>query len=373
MKTNMKTIALALMVAGTLASCQKDKKADLIKLKREQQELTDKIAALEKEINATEKGENKTEGTQVAVTPITTTRFEHAIEVQGSLDGEQNVKVFPKSQGIITEVYVQVGSAVKKGQAIARFDDAAFRKQLAQMVSQYNLAKELYDRQKRLWDQKIGSEVQYMQAKTQKESLENGVAALREQLEYMVVKSPITGNVEDLPIKIGQAASPQMPVATVINFSSLKVVANIAEAYNTSISGGDSVRIWFPDLKQEIRATVSTASKYINPVNRSFEIEVRIPNNIKNLKANMIAVVKVIDYKKENAIKVPVNLIQTDSKGDYVYVATNENNKQVARKKYVVQGKIYAGYAEITEGLSAGDRAITAGQLGLSEGASIQF
>ncbi len=373
MRTNMKTVALALMVAGTMISCQEDKKETLIKLKREQQELTDKIAALEKEINAASTEVKSNDGAEVAVTPIATRRFEHAIEVQGSLDGEQNVKVFPKSQGIVTEVYVQVGSSVTKGQAIARFDDVAFRKQLAQMVSQYNLAKELYDRQKRLWDQKIGSEVQYMQAKTQKESLENGVAALREQLEYMVVKSPITGSVEDLTVKIGQAASPQMPVATVINFSSLKVVANIAEAYNTSITNGDSVRIWFPDLKQEIRATVSTASKYINPVNRSFEIEVRIPNNIKNLKANMIAVVKVIDYKKENAVTVPVNLIRTDAKGDYIYLAANENNKQVARKRYIVQGKVYAGYAEVTEGLSAGDMAITAGQLGLSEGAAIKF
>ncbi len=373
MITIYKKIVLALLMVTMLAACQSDKNKKLIKLKKEQQALTEEIAQLEKEIAADGKDTTKLDdGVLVKTEAVLPCYFSHSIEIQGSLDGEENVKVYPEGQGVVTQVLVKMGSKVSKGQVIARLDDKALRKSMKQTETQYKLAYDLYERQKNLWEQKIGSEVQYLQAKTQKEALESGLAAFREQLGYQTIKSPISGTIEDLPLKVGMAASPAMPVATVINFSSNKIVADVAEAYNKSIGAGDSVAIWFPDLKTEIRSIISTASKYINPVNRSFKVEVRLPSKLANLKANMIAVLRIIDYKNKAALVVPVNLVQSDPKGSYLYMMNDGGKIKTAHKRYITTGMNYNGMVEVVSGLNAGDRIVTVGQLGLSEGAKVK-
>jgi RND family efflux transporter MFP subunit len=354
-----------------VASCKQDKKAELVKLKKEQQELVDKIANLEAELkNSTAKGD----AIVVSAEAVSTQLFTHAIEVQGALDGEENVKVFPQGAGVVTQVLVGIGSQVRKGQVIAKIDDQMMRRTFASTQAQYKLAAEMYERQKSLWDQKIGSEMQYLQAKSAKEQLENGLAALKEQLNYLQIKSPINGSVEDLPLKVGMSVGPQAPIATIINFSTIKVVAEVAEAYNTSISTGDAVTLWFPDLQKEIQSKISSASKYITPANRSFKVEVRLPGNQKNLKANMIAVLRIIDYKNPKAVVVKVNLIQNDAKGSYVYVVANDaKGKKIAQKRYITQGMIYNGMSEIKDGLAAGDQIVTAGQLSLTDGVEVKL
>jgi membrane fusion protein, multidrug efflux system len=374
MNTTIKITTLLLGVALVFAACKDDKQARLVKLKKTQQEINAQIMQLETEIaNDTSILKTVDRGVTVAVAEVQAKPFAHYIEAQGKLDGEDNVMLFPKGQGVVLKVYAKVGDKVSKGQLIAQLDDAAYQKNLAQMRSQYDLAKEMFDRQSRLWDQKIGSEVQYLQAKAQKESLESAIAGLEEQIDYMKIKSPINGSVEDLPLKVGQAVSPAMPVATIINFSALKVVADVAEAYGSSIATGDSVSLYFPDLKKEVPSTIASASKFINPVNRSFKVEVRLNSDNQNLKANMIVVMKIADYKKDKAIVVPVNLIQTDATGNYVYTAKVEDGNKTARKKYIEQGISYNGVVEVTTGLSAGDIIITNGHLGLIDGAKINF
>jgi len=373
MTTYLKKISAVLLAVMMLAACSQDKNKKLIDLKKQQQTLSDEIAALEKEIARDGLDSSQVDdGILVKTDAVLPRYFAHSIEIQGALDGEENVKVYPEGQGVVTQVLVKMGSAVTKGQVIARLDDKALRKSMKQTETQYKLACDLYERQKGLWDQKIGSEVQYLQAKTQKEALESGLAAVREQLNYLTIKSPISGTIEDLPLKVGLAASPAMPVATVINFSSNKIVADVAEAYNKSIGAGDSVAVWFPDLKTEVRSTITTASKYINPSNRSFKVEVRLPSKLKNLKANMIAVLKIIDYKNKSALVVPVNLVQSDSKGSYLYVVNDLGKTKTAQKRYITQGMTYNGMLEVLSGLSAGDRIVTVGQLGLSEGAKVK-
>lgn len=373
MITNYKRIVLALLTITMLAACHSDKNKKLIELKKQQQTLSEQIAQLEKEIATDGLDSSKMDdGILVKTEVIASQYFTHSIEVQGALDGEENVNVYPEGQGVVTQVLVKMGSSVRKGQVIARLDDKALRKSVKQTETQYRLACDLYERQKNLWEKKIGSEVQYLQAKTQKEALESGLAAVREQLDYLTIKSPINGTVEDLPLKVGMSASPAMPVATVINFSSNKIVADVAEAYNKSISAGDSVAIWFPDLKLEVRSTISTASKYINPVNRSFKVEVRLPSKLKNLKANMIAVLKIIDYKNKSALVVPVNLVQNDSKGSYLYLLSDGGKVKTAHKCYITQGMTYNGMVEVVSGLTVGDKIVTVGQLGLSEGAIVK-
>ncbi len=373
MITNYKRIVLALLTVTMLAACHSDKNKKLIELKKQQQTLSEQIAQLEKEIATDGLDSSKIDdGILVKTEVIASQYFTHSIEVQGALDGEENVKVYPEGQGVVTQVLVKMGSSVRKGQVIAQLDDKALRKSMKQTETQYKLACDLYERQKNLWEKKIGSEVQYLQAKTQKEALESGLAAVREQLDYLTIKSPINGTVEDLPLKVGMSASPAMPVATVINFSSNKIVADVAEAYNKSISAGDSVAIWFPDLKLEVKSTISNASKYINPVNRSFKVEVRLPSKLKNLKANMIAVLKIIDYKNKSALVVPVNLVQNDSKGSYLYLLSDGGKEKTAHKRYITQGMTYNGMVEVVSGLTVGDKIVTVGQLGLSEGAKVK-
>jgi RND family efflux transporter MFP subunit len=370
----MKTLFKTLPIIILLASCGADSDTIRKKIASKQQEvvmLQEEIAELEKQIADTTKVDK---GTLVKVQEIKPVEFKHYIEVNGKLDGEDNVSVYPKLQGgSIDKIHVKLGQRVSKGQVIASVDAEAYQKQYDQVKTQYDLAVSVYEKQKALWDQKIGSEVAYLQAKTNKEAAESGLAATEKMLSDTRITSPIDGTVEDLPIKVGQTVSAGFPIATVINFSSIKIVADVAEAYGTKINTGDSVIVYFPDLDQEMMATITNASKYISPVNRSFKVEVRLNNNSTSMKANMIAVLKINDYKTEKAVTVPINLIQTDTKGNYVYVAVDQDEKPIAKKAYLEQGASYKGMVEITHGLKSGDNIITTGYLSLNEGALISF
>ncbi len=371
----MKTLVKVLPIVLLIASCGSNDEAIKKNIIRKQQtiaKIEQQIAELESQL--TDTAEVVEKGALVGITEVKGSEFKHYIEVQGKLDGEENVQVYPKGMGgSITKVNVKVGQHVEKGQVLATMDDEVLQKSYQQVKSQYDLANQMYEKQKALWDQKIGSEVQYLQAKTQKEALESSLASIEKQLEDTRITSPISGTVEDLPLKVGQSVSAGYPVATVVNFSSLKIVAEIAEAYSTEVKAGDSVMVYFPDLNKEVAAVVSNASKYINPINRSFKIEVRLNSNSPMFKVNMISVLKINDYKAENAVTIPVNMIQTDAIGNYVYLADANGEHPIAKKAYIEQGKSYKGIVEITSGLSAGEKLITAGYLALTNGTPISF
>jgi membrane fusion protein, multidrug efflux system len=370
MKTLLKTLPLVILLTACGSDADRIRK-EIIKKQQEVVKLQEQIAELEKQVADTTQTDK---GILVKVTEVKPTGFKHYIEVNGKLDGEENVSVFPKGMGgSVDKIYVKLGQKVSKGQIIASLDAGAMQKQYEQVKSQYDLAVQIYEKQKTLWDQKIGSEVAYLQAKTNKEAAESGLAALEKQLEDTKITSPINGTVEDLPLKIGQTVSPGYPVATVINFSSTKIVAEIAEAYSDRVKTGDSVIVSFPDLNRDVLAIITNASNFINPINRSFKIEINLEGDSKLFKANMIAVLKINDYKAENTVVIPVNLIQTDSKGNYVYLAVRNSEKPVARKAYVEQGASYKGLIEITKGLKPGDKMITVGYLSLNDGTAINF
>jgi RND family efflux transporter MFP subunit len=368
----MKTRYLVIAVLALLVSCKGgDKQAELVQLKKERDKLNDKIALIEKELMA---NDTTPKGTLVAIEQLKNSSFSHFIEIQGRLDGDQNVAVYPETQGIVTEVLVKAGQHVSKGQLLARLDDAVLRQSVHELQTSLELATKLYDKQKALWDQKIGSEVQFLQAKNNKESLESKLAQVRKQLDMSQVKSPISGSVEEAPLRAGQMASPAVPAFRVVNFGTIKIVADVAESYASRINVGDAVNVFFPDINKEISAKVDYASKYINPVNRTFQIEVRVPgSSIDLLKANMVAYVRVNDYKKDNALSIPINFVQNDQSGSYVYLAVTEGDKKVARKVDIKLGKVYNGLAEITSGLKLGDNLITTGYLDLENGDQIQF
>jgi membrane fusion protein, multidrug efflux system len=372
MKTMNKSIFFLVLVLVAVA-CSKpaDKKSELAKLKKEHDAISLKIKALEIELQVNDPPSGS-KVTSVSVTEAKPEEFNHYLEVQGKVDGEDNIAVSAQMAGAITAVYVKEGDAVHKGQVLAQLDNSVLKQQVDNMKQQLAFAANLYIKQKALWDQQIGSEVQYLTSKNNKESLEKNLAALNDQMEMTRIKSPINGSVEEVNLKVGQLASPGLPAVRVVNFSQAKVVAEIAEAYAPKIKPGNKVIVFFPDFNTEIISQIRFTSKYINPVNRTFLTEVRLGPSKVEYRANMMAVVKINDYHNASAFTVPVTLIREAQSGKYIYVSKEENGKLVARRLPVTVGSTYNGLAEITSGISAGERIITTGFNNLIDGELIQ-
>jgi membrane fusion protein, multidrug efflux system len=375
----MKNINLSIAVFSallTIYSCSPDKRGQLTKLKQQQSALNEKITNLEDQINSEKKDSlNPREFKFVGLTPVKSSRFDHYIRVQGKLDGDQNVSVFAEAPGTVSAKYADVGQHVTKGQVLAQIDDTQYRSQLEGLETQYKFASDMYDKQKRLWDQKIGSEVQYLQSKTTKESLEQQIASLKSQVEKFKIKSPIIGTIEECNIKVGGVVSPdpRMAAYRVVEFKNLKVTAEVSEAYSARVQKGDKLSVLFPDVNKQVDAEVSFVSKYINPVNRTFLIETNIINNSPDLKANMIAIIQINDYHSDNSILVPMNVIQTDNSGSYVYIAAEKDKFNAAVKQPVVIGNSYNGVAEVLHGLKEGDKVISIGFQELIDGEYVRF
>lgn len=357
-----------------LAACGGNKEAKLEGLKKQRDKINQKIEKLEMEIAASADSiSNGLNSTFVSIEEIQPRIFNHYIEVQGKLDGDENLAIYPEAMGNVVEVYAKVGQHVVAGQVLARINDAAYQEQLKALQSTYDLALETFQKQENLWKQQIGSEIQFLQAKSNKEALESQIAGVKKQIDMTRIKSPISGNIEESLVKVGQAVSPSFPAFRVVNFSNLKVVADVAEAYTAKINTGDDVIVYLPDIKQEITAKVSFSSKYINPTNRTFTVEAKLKTGVDNLKANMVAVLKINDYSDPGAFILPVNMVQTDNKGQFVLIARQENNQFIARKQFVQTGQIYNGLAEIVSGLETGQKIITGGYLNLNEGEPVRF
>jgi membrane fusion protein, multidrug efflux system len=375
----MKAIKLAIvssLVLLIMFSCAGDRKAQLNKLKAQQTALAEKIKNLEAEINASRKDDLNPENFKfVGITDVRNDKFDHFIRVQGKLDGDQNAAVFAEAPGTIFAKYADVGQKVVKGQILAQIDDQQYRNQMESLETNYKFASDMFDKQKRLWDQKIGSEVQYLQAKTTKESLDRQISSLKQQVEKFRIKSPIDGTIEECNIKIGGVVSPdpRMAAYRVVAFNNLKVSAEVSEAYSSKVQAGDKLNLLFPDINKQLVTKIDFVSKYINPVNRTFIIETRIPDGLNDLKANMLAIVQINDYHTNNAILAPINVIQNDQDGSYVYVVRQKDKFNAAYKQPVLIGNSYNGVAEILKGLTVGDKVVSTGYQELIDGQYIRF
>ncbi|MCY7351171.1 MAG: efflux RND transporter periplasmic adaptor subunit [Cytophagaceae bacterium] len=375
----MKSQYLAL-IALVLLACSEPKKEgiagkkeELAELKKQQSELNAKVTALQAEVTkldpqAQEAAKTKT----VAVTPVTTSTFQHFIEVQGTVDAKNNVLVTPKSGGAVTAVYVKEGDIVRAGQTLAKVDDQILRESVAEIRNQWELANTLFEKQGNLWKQQIGTELQYLQAKNNKDGLERRLVTLNTQLAQANITSPISGVVDQVNIKPGETAMPGMGVVRVVNLSQLKVVAKVADTYVGSVKKGSLVKVKFPDSNKEINARVSFVSTTVDPLSRTFEIEATLPGS-SQLKPNQLAVVNINDVNKPNAIVINQNLIQNTEKGQVVYVAVADGNKKAAKAKVVKTGQSYNGQVEITDGLQVGDQIVTQGYQELVDGQPISF
>ena len=375
-----KNILIIMAIASFLTACsgeKKDglaaKKEELAKLKTEQGETDKKIKALEIEIaklDPKKAGEAKTKA--VTVSPLNSETFKHYIELQGTVDAKNNVLVTPKSGGAVTAMYVKEGDYVNAGTVIGKIDDSILRETVEELKTQMTLLNTLYEKQKNLWDQKIGTELQYLQAKNNKESLERKLSTLNTQLAQSSIVSPMSGVVDQVNVKVGEMASPGVGVVRVVNLSNLKVVAKVSDTYAASVKKGDEVIVKFPDLMKEYKARISFVSTTVDPLSRTFTIEANLPTS-KDIKPNMMAQIQINDATSKGALAIDQNYVQSTEKGNVVYVAVTEGNKKVAKAKEVKTGLSYNGKIEILEGLTAGDQLITLGYQEVSDGQPISY
>ncbi len=375
MKRYIGIYAMALVLG--LAACSKDsdKEAQLEELKSEREKLEQQITALEAELKAEGKTVVKDKKTvPVSVTAIGQDTFRHYLEVQGRVDFVQNVFVSPKVGGVLTSMRVSRGDRVAKGQTMATIDAQVLEQSIAELRTRLELANIAFEKQQNLWNQKIGTEMQYLTAKNNKQALERSLSTLQQQRDQFNVKSPISGVVDDVVPNAGEAVMPGMGIIRVVNTQGGKIVAEVSEAYQAKINKGDNAVVYFPDLDQEVEMTVDVVSQFINPTSRTFTVELRFKNGSDiSLRPNMVAVVRIEDYSKAGVVVLPVNLVQRDENKNYVYVAQKEGDRYVAVRKEITTGMNYNGKTEVLSGLSGNEMVITAGFQSLNEGQPVVF
>jgi RND family efflux transporter MFP subunit len=352
------------------------KKKQLADYKIQLKEITGKIETLEKEIAKLDTAFHVQQKTKlITVEQLKKQDFKHYIEVQGNVDAEENVIALNQQPGIVTSINVKVGDHVTKGQILGLTQTtSALEDQVRSTETQVALAKTAFEKQERLWEQKIGSEIQYLQAKTQKEAAESGLAALKKQVEMTKIIAPISGTVDAVNLRIGDMAAPSqlMPGIRIINEGSLKVKAKLADSDFGKIKNNDRVEVVFPDINKSEITSVSYVSKTIDPRSRTFSLEAKLNNPRNEYGANMIAKLKINDALLRNVLLVPTNVIQKSTEGKYVLIAVEEKGIKVAHKKMIETGADYDGQTVVTKGLEVGDQVITFGYSEVVDGQRIE-
>lgn len=303
--------------------------------------------------------------------------FNHYLEIQGGVETKKNIVLYPEYNGVLNRIYVKEGQKVNKGQLLASIDDGGLSQQVAQMEVQATLAKTTFERQQRLWDQKIGSEIQYLQAKTNYEAQQNAVNQMKAQLGKTTIRAPFSGIVDDVMTEQGTVVSAgQSAVIRLVNLGDMYIEADIPEGYLTSITEGKDVLVYFPVLGDTVAAKIRQVGNYINPTNRTFKIEVSVPNKDKRIKPNLTAKLKINDYTNPEAILIPQSVLSENAVGEqYVYV-TNRTDKpaQAIAKRVIVQtGKTQGDYVEILKGISNGDTIIQEGARSVKDGQTVEI
>ncbi len=361
MKTSSIYLFLSLLIL-TFSCAEKDelaqKKEELSKLKKEATTLRMAIDDLEKEISGLDPEFGKQNRRAIMISTISPelTHFEHFVEVSGSVLSKKNVSISGEVSGRIQEIKAVEGMRVRRGEILARIDAEAILRNIDEVEKQLELASILFEKQERLWNQQIGTEIQYLEAKNRKESLDKNLASLKTQESRTLVRAPFSGTVESVLVRMGELVQPGTPMFQFVGESDLFIEADVSERFVGIVTSGDSVEINFPSLQQVVKTKVSAVGSIVNPNNRTFKVEVFLPS-IPNIKPNMISVLKIKDYENPQAVIVPNYLILQDNQGDYIF--TVENN--MSKKRYIKRGRVYNDRAEILEGLSGSETLIDKG------------
>ncbi|MDD4191445.1 MAG: efflux RND transporter periplasmic adaptor subunit [Mangrovibacterium sp.] len=355
--------------SGTPDNSAEAKRKQLTAYKQELQTIQTKIARLEAELDSA----RKIEYVSVKTLDVVPRRFEHFFEVTGNVEADEEVNVSPESAGKIMDILVREGRQVKKGTVLATLNTDMLDQSIEETRISLELARTTFERQKNLWDQKIGSELQFLQAKSGKESLERRLESLQAQKEMTVIKSPVDGVVDVIFQKRGEIGSPQLPFAKVVNIQRLKVYGDIAETYLTRIRKGDQVTIQFPAISRSVTASVAQMGNYIDPNNRTFRVRIDLRNPDGLIKPNMVAVLKLRDYVSDSAIVVPTLIVKQDFKGSYTYTVTGSDSMKRASKVYVETGVVNNNMTEIIHGLNPGMKVISEGFDQVVDGSAVKI
>lgn len=355
----------------------KSKDLDKIKSSREivHKEYEKLVAELAKLDKAIAELEPNKKNPLVKTITVKDTLFNHYIEIQGNVDTKQNIVISPEYSGILTQLYVKAGQKVSKGQVLARIDDGGMSAQLAQAETQLALAKTTFERQKNLWDQKIGSEIQFLQAKTSLESQQKVVAQIKSQLNKTNVVAPFSGTIDEVMTERGKVVAPGMNLFRIVNLSNMYVTANVPENYIPQLKLGANVDVFLNALGKSYQGKVRQVGNYINPNNRTFSIEIALPNPDNLLRPNQVAVLKIEDYKNPKAILLPENIVQETADGSKVIYTIgsigNENTAKVTQKK-IELGYTSGAFVEVKSGLTTGETVVTEGAKSLKDGITVE-
>lgn len=378
--TTMKsTSTIFLLIIALMSACgsQDDgsvsaviSNGNLEEIRAKKKELAQQLANLEKEIAQLDAAIGDKAGNKklslVTTHKAEVSNFDHYVELQGDVTTEQNVLIYPEAAGTLVKVHVNKGQRVSKGQLLGSIDDGGLSNQLLQMETQLALAKTTFERQERLWKQEIGTEIQYLQAKANYESLENNVKQFKGQLSKFSITAPFSGIIDDVIKDQGTVVAPAGPgseVFRIVNLSDMYIEVAVPESYIANVTVGKAVKVFFPILNRTVESKVRQTGNYINPNNRSFTIEVPVPNPDGKIKPNMTAKVNINDYTNPEAILIPQSIISENAEGEqYAYVATDiKDNVGVAKKNIITTGKTQGDFVEVLSGLKAGDNVIEEG------------
>lgn len=374
MKTFNQLFAGALIVvlvscSGASDNSPEAKRKQLTAYKQELHDLESKISKLEAELDSA----RKIEYVNVKTLDVVARRFEHFFEVTGNVEADQEVNVSPESSGKIMDILVREGQQVAKGAVLATLNTDMLNQSIEESRISLDLATTTFERQKNLWDQKIGSELQFLQAKSNKESLERRLESLQAQREMTVIKSPVDGVVDIIYQKNGEIGNPQIPFAKVVNIKRLKVYGDIAETYLMKVRKGDPVNIQFPAISKDAKASITQVGNFIDPNNRTFRIRIDLQNPDGMIKPNMVAILELRDYASDTAVVIPTLVIKQDFKGSYTYVVNGSDSVQRAQKVYVRTGVSNNNMTEVTEGLKPGMKVISEGFDQVVDGSAVKI
>ncbi|WPP49909.1 efflux RND transporter periplasmic adaptor subunit [Catalinimonas niigatensis] len=368
------TLATLVVTACNQQEGVEAKKNQLKDYRNEVKELQSKIATLEEEI-ATEDPDyavvNKN-ATLVTTLPIKTDTFSHYIKVSGNVASDKNVTVNAEASAEVSQVKVKKGDQVRKGQVLIVQDAETTRRNIAELETSLELASTRFERQSNLWEQEIGTEMQYLEAKNNMESIERRLASAQSQLNNYMVIAPFSGTIDQVFVKEGEVTMPGVPILRLVSLEDMYVEAEISETYLGEFNQGDPVTVRFPSLNKSIQATISSIGQVINENNRTFEVQVQMPEEASVLRPNLLAVLEIKNFEQADAVIIPTNLIQSDNRGDYVFVAKETENGLVAEKKRVERGMTYDNQTMIVTGLEQGILLIDEGAREVAEGAFVK-
>jgi membrane fusion protein (multidrug efflux system) len=380
MKNNY-LIALVVLVAVACSS-PSDKNSDLETKKKELETahvelatLNEKIAALEKEIAEADPTFARQINKAILVSTFVAEKkpFEHKVEMRGAVQSRKNILISAQTGGEIQKVHVREGQNVSKGQVLVSLNADIIRNSIAELKTSLELATSVYEKQTKLWEQKIGTEIQYLQAKNNKESLDRRLATAYSQLDQAIVKAPFSGTIDQLPAREGEVASPGMPLVRVVSLEDTYIKADVSERFIGKFKAGDPVEIYFPSQDKKLMSKISSVSQVINAENRTFVVETQLPKVDFPVKPNQVVVLNLRDYMSEATLAVPTRIIQKDEDGQYIFTIDDRNGRLLAKKTHITTGIASFTETEIVDGLTGNEQIVDQGYRDLTEGVEVEI